>query len=133
MIHLMLVEPRETVRLNVSLLIQSQFDMKLQAWFSGGGEALKAISGCSPQVILVGRLLPDMDGFEFCKKIAVTYPEIRRVVLSDVVDLQMVNDAMAALVSGLVVCKDARERTLLKAIREVSANGFYWDPNALNV
>jgi DNA-binding NarL/FixJ family response regulator len=133
MIHLMLVEPRETVRLNVSLLIQSQFDMKLQAWFANGEEALKAVPTWNPHVILVGRRLRDMDGFEFCKKIARVYPDIRRVVLSDAIDLQTVNDAMAALVSGLVVCTEARERTVLKAIREVSVNGFYWDPDALNV
>ena len=133
MIRLMLVEPRETVRLNVSLLIQSQFDMKLQASFASAEDALQAIPGCDPQLILVGRRLPDMDGFAFCKKVAGIYPDIRRVVLSDAIDLQTVNDAMAALVSGIVLCDDARERALLKTIREVSVNGFYWDPNALSV
>jgi two-component system response regulator DesR len=130
-IRIFIAENDDELRVSMSLLIQSQAEMKLQGWSKTGAEAIELISRFRPDIALIDCVLPDASGFEVSRRLNLEAPGVRRVMLTSVAAPESFNEALTASVSGLVF-KSNIEEQLLNAIREVHQRGFFWDADVLN-
>jgi len=78
--HILVVEDDDNIRRFISInLERSGFEVTESAL---GGTALKSMAANRPDVVVLDIMLPDMDGFEFCRKLREIDPYIVIVFLT---------------------------------------------------
>ena len=118
MIRVLLVDDQALFRAGIRMLISSQADMEVVGEAGNGQEALDAVGGCRPDVVLMDIRMPVMDGLTATAEI-LSRPEPPRVVMLTTFDLdEAAARAIRQGASGFLL-KDADPEFLLAAIRTV--------------
>src|SRR5262249_46319181 len=90
--------------------------------FPNAEDALAALPGQPPEVILVDINLPGMNGVEFVRRLKQAVPAVLPVMLTAYEDTDNIFNALAAGAAGYLL-KRAPRSELLEAIREVRRGG----------
>lgn len=129
-ISLLLVDDSELVRTGLRTLLGSRGD---QSPFHVLGEAATVAGAITetqklkPAVVLLDIRLPDGTGFEACRQILATVPDTRVLILTSVIDDNLVYEAMSSGAHGYLL-KEINAQSLSQAIIDVAAGKFILDP-----
>lgn len=129
-ISLLLVDDSELVRTGLKTLLTSR---GTGGHFHIAGEAHSVAtavgesSRLKPAVVLLDIRLPDGSGFEACRQILARNPETKVLVLTSVIDDNLVYEAMSSGAHGYLL-KEINSQSLIQAITDVAAGKFILDP-----
>lgn len=129
-ISLLLVDDSELVRTGLKTLLATPVD---GVAFKIRGEAHSVATGVAeclrlqPDVVLLDIRLPDGTGFEACRQILAKLPDTRVLILTSVIDDNLVYEAMSSGAHGYLL-KEINAQSMLQAIIDVAAGKFILDP-----
>lgn len=129
-ITLLLVDDSELVRTGLKTLLTGR---SAGGHFHIVGEAHSVATAVSetarlqPAVVLLDIRLPDGTGFEACRQILAQHPDVRVLILTSVIDDNLVYEAMSSGAHGYLL-KEINAQSLYQAIIDVAAGKFILDP-----
>lgn len=111
------------------LLVESARDMEVVGEAGSGREAVEAVRGTRPDLVVMDIRMPDLDGIEATRLIAADkeLAGVRVLVLTTYDTDENIVEALRAGASGFLV-KDTRPAELLDAIRTVAAGEALLSP-----
>lgn len=129
-ITLLLVDDSELVRTGLRTLLSarganSPFQVLGEA--SSVASAIAETQRLKPDVVLLDIRLPDGTGFEACRQILAQQPDTRVLILTSVIDDNLVYEAMSSGAHGYLL-KEINAVALSQAIIDVAAGKFILDP-----
>ncbi len=129
MIRVLIVDDHSVVRRGLETLLRSTEDIEVVGTATDGEAALHRVTELAPDVVLMDLSMPHMDGIETTKRLLVSNPNIRVVVLTSFSEQRKVFDALAAGANGYLL-KDSTPDQLIAGIRAAYAGGSPLDPKA---
>lgn len=122
MIAVAVVEDDARVRASLARLLERASGLRCVGEHGSGEEALQALPGVRPNVVLMDINLPGIDGVECVRRLKVLLPEAQVVMLTVYQDNDLIFNALAAGASGYLL-KRTKGPVLIASIREVHHGG----------
>lgn len=116
------VEDSATVRRNLNRWLDRTPGFKCVATCCNGAEALRAIPGCKPQVVLMDIEMPRMSGVECTAQLKRLLPSTQIVILTVYEDTDTIFKALRAGACGYLL-KRCSPQEILTAIRDILQGG----------
>jgi two-component system response regulator DevR len=126
-VRVLLVDDSELVRAGLRALLSAEPRLSLVGEAGNVAGAVEASLLHKPDVVLLDIRLPDGTGFEACRRILQRLPETRVLVLTSVVDDNLVDEAIRAGTHGYLL-KEINARGLVQAIFDVAEGKSILDP-----
>ena len=114
----LLVDNHPQMLKRLRTLLQSDAGLAMVGEASDGGEALEQVRALSPDVVVMGITMPNMNGIEATRRILAEAPDTRVVALSIHAEKRFVDDMLKAGVAACVL-KDSAAEELVQAIHAV--------------
>ncbi|NUR83697.1 MAG: response regulator transcription factor [Nonomuraea sp.] len=115
MIRVLLVDDQLLIRRGLSRLLEIEDGVEVVGEAANGGEALRAVPECRPDVALVDARMPGMGGVELIGCLTRTHPEVACLVLSTFDEDEYVFGALRAGARGYLL-KDCSPEDLVAAV-----------------
>lgn len=128
-IRLLLADDHAMVRKGLQVFLATQPDLTLVGEASNGQEALDLAAALLPDVILMDLNMPVLNGMETTKRLKLTHPDIKVIVLTSFSDQDHVLPAIRAGARGYLL-KDIEPEELVNAIRRVNQGQVELHPDA---
>lgn len=129
-ITLLLVDDSELVRTGLKTLLATRTDgyhLNVVGEAFSVATAIGETARLTPDVVLLDIRLPDGTGFEACRQILAQMPDTRVLILTSVIDDNLVYEAMSSGAHGYLL-KEINAQALWQAIIDVAAGKFILDP-----
>ncbi|MBI5426517.1 MAG: response regulator transcription factor [Opitutae bacterium] len=129
-ITLLLVDDSELVRTGLKTLLATRADgyhLQVLGEASSVATAVTETTRLQPDVVLLDIRLPDGTGFEACRQILAQLPDTRVLILTSVIDDNLVYEAMSSGAHGYLL-KEINAQALWQAIIDVASGKFILDP-----
>ena len=126
-VRILIVDDHAVVRAGLRLLLEAEAELEPVGEAGSAREAVFEARSLKPDVILMDVVMPDQSGLEVVPQLLAEHPEVKILVLSMQDDPQYVRQAFAAGASGYVL-KEAADRDVVSAVREVARGGRYVHP-----
>jgi two-component system, NarL family, invasion response regulator UvrY len=125
-IKIALADDHNLFRKGVEELIEDFDNMQVLYSVADGRELIRKLSAATtlPDVCLLDRNMPEMNGFETARKIKETWPAIKILAVS-VYDSEFNIIGMLRAGAGGYILKNSQPDTLRKAIEDIHENGFF--------
>jgi two-component system invasion response regulator UvrY len=124
MIGVLLVDDHKLIRTGIKLILEQTADIRVLGEASTGEEAVDRARALKPHIILMDVSMPGIGGLEATRKLAMSLPETRIIVLSAQTAEPFPMKLMEAGASGYIT-KDSAEDEIVTAIRRVHAGERY--------
>lgn len=124
MIGVLLVDDHKLVRTGIKLMLDKTPDIRVLGEASTGEEAVEQARALKPQVILMDVSMPGIGGLEATRKLAMSLPGARVIVLSAQTAEPFPMRLLEAGASGYLT-KDSAEDEIITAIRRVNVGERY--------
>ncbi len=124
MIGVLLVDDHKLIRTGIKLMLDKTADIRVLGEASSGEEAVEQARALKPQVILMDVSMPGIGGLEATRKLAMSLPDAKVIVLSAQTAEPFPMRLMEAGASGYLT-KDSAEDEIVTAIRRVHAGERY--------
>lgn len=108
------------VRRGLTALLGTLSGVEVVAEAGTGGEAVRAVAACRPDVVVMDLRMPDMDGVEATRRILHSHPGTAVLVLTMFDEDDLVADALRAGARGYLL-KGAEQEEIERALRAVAA------------
>jgi DNA-binding NarL/FixJ family response regulator len=118
-IRVLVVDDQELVRAGFIMILNSQDDIDVVGEAANGSDAVDAVEGLRPDVVLMDIRMPIMDGLEATRILKACNIDLRVLVLTTFDPDEYVYKALKAGASGFVL-KDIPPNDLLAAVRVVA-------------
>ena len=122
--RILVVDEHPLFRHGVMNFINGQIDMAVCGSADSIPSVRTALTGCKPDLILLGLRLGTGDTLEFIKALRAQYPELRVLVFSQCDETIFAERALRAGANGYVM-KQATNEELLTAVRDIVCGGIY--------
>ncbi|MEU4428533.1 response regulator transcription factor [Actinoplanes sp. NPDC024001] len=120
MIRVLVADDHALIRSGLAGMLGAQPDITIVGEVADGEQAVRAVDGLSPDVVMMDIRMPKMDGIEATRRIT-RQPNAPHVLVLTTFDLdEYVYDALHAGASGFLL-KDAPPGQLAEAVRTVAA------------
>lgn len=129
MTTVVLADDQQLVRSGFRLILELE-GIEVVGEAGDGREALELVRRVQPDVVLMDIRMPDMDGLEATRRIALAGLPTRVLVLTTFDLDEYVYDALRAGASGFLL-KDAGRERLVEAVRAVAAGEALFAPSVL--
>jgi DNA-binding NarL/FixJ family response regulator len=126
-VRVMVVDDHAVVRNGLEQLIATTSDLVLVGAAANGAEALDLAEAVEPHVILMDLSMPIMDGVEATRRLHVSHPDAKVLVLTSFSEQRRIVEAMNAGAEGYLL-KHADPDQILAGIRAVFEGGLPLDP-----
>jgi NarL family two-component system response regulator LiaR len=126
-IRLLLVDDHEMVRAGLRTFLDLQDDMVVAGEAGSAEQALALVPQLNPDIVVMDLQLPGMSGIEAVKRLQLTHPRVKVVVLTSFAGQDSVLPAVRAGVAGYLL-KDVGPSELADALRAVHAGGAQLHP-----
>jgi DNA-binding NarL/FixJ family response regulator len=126
-IRVLAVDDQRVVREGLAMLLGLLPDVEVVGTAADGEEALALAGELRPDVILMDLRMPRLDGVEATRRLRVSHPEIKVVVLTTYADDRSVLDALRAGALGYLT-KDAGADEIRQALQRVASGQASLDP-----
>ncbi|MGV4983659.1 response regulator [Streptomyces sp. NPDC001709] len=130
MIRVLIADDQQLVRSSVRMLCESTSDITVAGEAVNGAEALRLAERLHPDVVLMDLHMPGMDGTTATRRITVSRPETKVVVLTTFDDDESLYPALDAGACGFLA-KDVSPASVLDAIRRAKAGESPYSPDVL--
>ncbi len=124
-----IVDDSQVVRMGLKALLSTERGITLVGEAGKVAEAVTMAANTRPDIILLDIRLPDGTGFDACRRILQTNPQIRVLFLTSVIDDQLINEAIRCGGHGYLL-KEVGADDLVQAIFDVAAGKSVLDPQA---
>ena len=125
--NIVLADDHPVVRQSLKRLLNQQADFNLVGESDNGLETLSLVKQLQPDLLVTDLMMPGMNGLEVTRRIRLSFPATRVVVVSVNCDEPYVTGAFRCGASAFVL-KTACGRHLVPAIRSVLAGHRYVSP-----
>lgn len=129
---LLIVDDHKVVRRGLILLIKEHEEITEVFEAANGVEALEIIKQNVPDIVLTDITMPEMNGIELTREIAMNYPNIKVLVLSMHQDEEYILNALDAGAMGYVA-KDSDEKDIHDAITDLLLGNMYYSGSVSHV
>lgn len=126
-LRLLLVDDHEMVRAGLRTFLELQADMEVVGEAATAEQALALVPKLAPSIVLMDLMLPGMSGIEALRRLQVSHPDVKVVVLTSFSGQDSVLAAVRAGVAGYLL-KDVGPAELADALRVVHAGGAQLHP-----
>ncbi|HEY8995824.1 MAG TPA: response regulator transcription factor [Lacunisphaera sp.] len=131
-ISVLIVDDSELVRTGLKTLLDLNAEahgprLRVVGEAATMGSAVSEATRLQPNVVLLDIRLPDGSGLTACRQILANDPDIKILVLTSVIDDNLVYDAMSSGAHGYLL-KEINAQGLCQAIVDVAAGKFILDP-----
>lgn len=127
MIHVLLVDDHEMVRLGVSSYLSMQDDIEVIDEAKNGREGVEKALELKPDIILMDLVMPEMDGIEATKEILEKWPQAKIIILTSFIGDEKVFPAINAGAKSYIL-KTASASQIAKAIRDTYQGDGVFEP-----
>ncbi len=114
-IRILIVDDHGIIRQGLRLYLEFDPELMVVGEATNGIEALKLVETLRPDVVLMDILMPLMDGLEATQAIRQEFPDTEVIILTSVVDENIISQCIRAGASGYLL-KDTRSEELCSAI-----------------
>jgi two-component system response regulator DevR len=128
-VSIVLVDDHAIVRQGIRSILERHPQMSIVGEAATSEEAMKVVSLTRPRIVLLDLKLSassDTEGLQLCQRLTSAYPDTTVLVLTTLIDDQLVVRAIRSGASGYVV-KDVDTRELVNAILAVSRGESAFD------
>ena len=125
-VRVLVADDHAVLREGVALLIDREADMCVVGQASGGREALELARQLKPDVAVIDRSMPDMNGVQASEQLLAACPEVRVIALTRHADATYLQRMLGVGAKGYVLKRTAAE-DLVKAIRAVASGKTFID------
>jgi DNA-binding NarL/FixJ family response regulator len=115
-IRVLIADDRELVRAGFRMILELQDDIEVIGEAGDGAEAVEAARTLDPDVVLMDVRMPDTDGIEATRRLAIAGLRVRVLMLTTFDADEYVYEAMRAGASGFLL-KNAPPAELVSAVR----------------
>lgn len=126
-VRVLLVDDSELVRAGLRALMSDEPGIHLAGEAGNVAGAIEACGRLKPDLVLLDIRLPDGTGFEACRHILQRQPDTRILILTSVVDDDLVDEAIRAGAHGYLL-KEINAHGLIQAILDVAGGKSILDP-----
>lgn len=126
-IKVAIVDDDDGIRASLATLIRRAPAFRMVGDYQDAETALKDISRCTPDVVLMDINLPGMNGVECVRQLKSSFPDVQCLMLTVYEDSDSLFNSLKAGASGYLLKRTASSR-LLEAIRDVHAGGSPMTP-----
>jgi DNA-binding NarL/FixJ family response regulator len=123
----MLVDDQELVRAGLRGILREPFGFEIVAECSDGGEALDALRGSEPDVVLMDVRMRVVDGVSATQRLRAEHPDVPVLALTTFDDDEALAGMLRAGASGFVL-KGVAAEELQHAVQVVASGGAWLDP-----
>lgn len=127
MIRILIADDEHLIRDAIAGLLDLEDDFDVVGHAASGTEAVEAALRLRPDVALLDLQMPEPDGIEVARRLAVELPECRCVIVTSHGRAGYLKSALAAGVRGFLP-KTVSSRTLAQVVRKVADGGRHVDP-----
>jgi DNA-binding NarL/FixJ family response regulator len=120
MTSVVIADDQAVVRGGLRMILEAQPDLEVVGEATDGLEALDLIRSLGPDVVLMDIRMPELDGIEATRRVALTGASTRVLVLTTYGMDEYVYDALKAGAAGFLVKTESPER-LVEAVRIVAS------------
>lgn len=129
MTRVVLADDHNVLRVSLERLLNGIDGIEVVGSAANGFEAIRVVTDCRPDVVLMDLSMPEMDGVEATRQITASGLATKVVVLTSFTDRQRVLDALDAGAVGYLL-KDSEPDDLVKGVRAASRGDWPLDPRA---
>jgi two-component system response regulator DevR len=126
-VRVLIADDQALVRAGFKMILDAEDDLDVVGEAADGAEAVELARRLKPDVVLMDIRLPDGSGLEACRKILSGDPDTKVLILTSVIDDNLVYDAMSSGAHGYLL-KEINAQGLCQAIIDVAAGKFILDP-----
>jgi DNA-binding NarL/FixJ family response regulator len=130
MIRVVIVDDQKIFTQGLSILLESEPDIKVVGTGFNGQDAIKLVQELSPDVLLIDQYMPVMDGVEATQQISNSFPEVSILLLSGSDQNDLIAKAMKAGAKGYLL-KDTSSEDLANSIRSLNRGYSQMGPGLL--
>lgn len=120
-IRILIVDDHGIIRQGLRLYLEFDPELLVVGEATNGIEALQLVETLRPDIVLMDILMPLMDGLEATLAIRQDFPDTEVIILTSVVDENIISQCIRAGASGYLL-KDTRSEELCRAVH-AAANG----------
>ncbi|TDF92535.1 response regulator [Paenibacillus piri] len=128
-IKLLLADDHAIVRKGLQVFLSTQADIELVGEAASGHEALAQVEALQPDVVLMDLNMPVLNGIEATRRLKLSHPHVKVIVLTSFSDQDHVLPAIRAGAKGYLL-KDIEPDALISSIRRVFAGQVELHPEA---
>lgn len=126
-VRVLLTDDHAVVRIGLKTILAEDPRLFIVGEAANGGECLRLVPELKPNVVLLDLRLPDIPGFEVCRRLKLLSEPPAVLVLTSFADDQLVLESISAGADGYLL-KDFEQTELAGAIVRVAAGGSILDP-----
>jgi two-component system response regulator NreC len=127
MIKILLADDHALVRQGFRMILEAQGDMQIVGQAGNGREAVELTEKLHPDVVVMDVTMPELNGIEATRRLAVSAPRTRILALSMHKDSVYVREMLRAGARGFLL-KDSGDADLVAAVRAVAKGEGYLSP-----
>lgn len=132
MLRVAITDDHMLFRKSLKLLINSFENMEVVVGASNGKDLLEKLETLSVDILLLDLQMPEMDGFETCRRVNELYPEIKILVLTLLDDAETIREVIKLGVQGYFT-KNTDPSELKNAILKLNDDGFYFEKSLTSI
>ena len=126
---IVLADDHALIRQGLKKILEEKRDLKVVAEVGDGLELLNLLkmSKLTPHMAIVDITMPNLGGIEATRRIKMTYPEVKVLILTIHKEKEYLQEAFSAGAEGYLVKEDA-DAELFSAIKAIRQGEFYVSP-----
>lgn len=125
-IRIIIVDDHPLIKEGVKQIISFYDDLIVVGEGNNGMEALELVSKLPCDLLLLDINMPKLNGIEVLKKLKVSHPQLKILLLTVENDLHTLKEAIAHKVDGYIL-KESAGSTLINAIRHIHSGEHFID------
>jgi DNA-binding NarL/FixJ family response regulator len=126
-IRILLADDHPSLRDGLASILNSQPDLTVVAEAGTGREAVEKAKTINPDVMIVDLRMPDGDGIQTIRELAVSNPGIMTLVLTTYDNEEDIFCALEAGARGYIL-KDTTRQEIIEAVRQIHAGKRFLPP-----
>jgi NarL family two-component system response regulator LiaR len=129
-IRLLIVDDYPVVLSGLIAMFKNHEDLEVVGVANNGAKAVELAVSLRPNVVIMNRLMPELDGVEATQAIKKDAPEVNVIIFSGLSTQDMVVPALKAGAIGYII-KDASEIELVQAVRQAARGEACLHPSVI--